>query len=363
MTPAEEAALIVSVTEAIRKVSQDDYDKLRKLIKAGANPLQAVRQVLAESREKLALIFANALAEITEEAVTPAAVLSAQIGNITLSERLFANAAETSVVVEAIVKDHVRGFQDARELAKDLYEGYGFRPEETLVLSRRSDAIPRYLKELLIDNQVSKSLNSAFAKAQAKALRTPALRAAYLELLRAIDDTEAGPGSDFLDKKLWVAFQEKQRYFATRIARTELHRAFAIKQAAEIVNDDAVEYVQWRLSGKHPVEDICDYFAGVDFWGLGAGVYPKLKAPVAPAHPHCMCVLSKRLDIRNASPAPDLQAQAEYFNSLSQKEARLVAGGYDNLERIAAGELAWNIHNEDTPEQYQVKTVEQIVTP
>lgn len=361
MSPTEEAALITSITEAIRELSQKDYEKLTKLIRQGKNPIDAVRQVLSESREKLAALFADALAEITESAVTPATVLNAQIGNITLSERLFANAAETSVIVEKIVREHARGFQDARELAKDLYEGYGFRPEETLVLNRSSDAIPRYLKELLADNAIKKDLNVAFSKAQAAALRTPALRAAYLELIRAVDETEAGPGADYLDKKLWVAFQEKQRYFATRIARTELHRAFAIKQAGELVADDAVEYVQWRLSGKHPVEDICDYFAGVDSWGLGPGVYPKMQAPVAPAHPHCMCVLSPRLDIRNANPVPDLGAQADYFSSLSAKEARLVAGGADNLERIRSGQLAWDVHNLGTPEQYQVKTVSQIV--
>jgi hypothetical protein len=78
------------------------------------------------------------------------------------------------------------------------------------------------------------------------------------------------------------------RYFANRIAQTELHRAFTTKQAADLMEDEEVEWVQWRLSVTHPRPDICDLHAHVDRYGLGPGVYPKPLAPLPPAHPHCL---------------------------------------------------------------------------
>ena len=75
---------------------------------------------------------------------------------------------------------------------------------------------------------------------------------------------------------------------ANCIARTELHRNYSAQQSREYMAADRIEYLQWRLSGKHPKLDICDYHARVDAWGLVPGIYPKAQAPQPPAHPHCL---------------------------------------------------------------------------
>ena len=248
----------------------------------------------------------------------------------------------------------------ARALALELYEGYGFNPEEVLNIDKANDAIPRYMREALLDSpEVKAKLARDYAKAQTKALRTGALKAAYTELLDAIDKTEAGVGADYLDKKIKVAFEEKLRYFATRIAQTELHRAYAIEQAKEYFLDGDVDFVKWELSITHPVEDICDYFAGVNR-GYGPGVYPVNEAPVAPAHPYCQCVLSPEFFPQGSAVDDLTKAEMEYFNSLPPDQQRKVAGSAKKLERIKAGESAWTVHNSKTDPVYQVKTVGEI---
>jgi len=154
---------------------------------------------------------------------------------------------------------------------------------------------------------------------------------------------------------LQVAYEEKMRYFAKRIAETELARAYSIQTAREIMADDGVEFVQWRLSPAHPVEDICDYMAGVDKYGLGKGVYPKAVAPTPPAHPFCKCVLSPRLDLSGEQAKPKDNAQEAFFSSLSQKNQRKVAGSEDKLNRVKSGRDALEVHNSGIDPIYQVK--------
>jgi hypothetical protein len=124
--------------------------------------------------------------------------------------------------------------------------------------------------------------------------------------------------------------------------------------------DDAVKYVQWRLNPAHPVEDICDYFAFVDRYGLGPGVYPKDQAPVAPAHPHCKCVLSKLFDVE-AEPEQVEDADQAYFATLPPDYARKVAGSQAKLERVMGGDSAWDVHNSTVDPVYQVKKVSDVM--
>jgi len=57
------------------------------------------------------------------------------------------------------------------------------------------------------------------------------------------------------------------------------------QQARDLMEQDRIQYVQIRLSSKHPKTDICDYHAQVDLYGLGPGVYPKADAPKPPLPP------------------------------------------------------------------------------
>lgn len=32
---------------------------------------------------------------------------------------------------------------------------------------------------------------------------------------------------------------------------------------------------KWKLSSRHPCDDICDLYARADLWGMGEGIFPK----------------------------------------------------------------------------------------
>ena len=78
--------------------------------------------------------------------------------------------------------------------------------------------------------------------------------------------------------------QEKSRYTADRIARTEMARAWADGFLADIMQDDDVVAVKWKLSSRHPVFDVCDMYSKANMYNLGSGIYPKSKIPT-----HCLC--------------------------------------------------------------------------
>lgn len=150
------------------------------------------------------------------------------------------------------------------------------------------------------------------------------MRAAYLEAIRK---AEAGAGMAELEKALRIAFHERNRYFANRIARTELHRAYTDRQARELMAQDRIRYLQIRLSSKHPKTDVCDLHARLDAYGLGPGVYPKADAPKPPFHPHCYCLLAPMIALDNPNPRFDPNAERRFLAGLPAKEAAQVAGG------------------------------------
>ena len=359
MTPEEQYRLLAETDAEIKKAVSDAYDELIKQIRAGVAPRDAVQTVMDSFSGEYAAILAAGLKTVISESVGSAADI--EVGNIKLSSRLYAQAEATATVVQGIVQNHTRGYSDARALALELYEGYEFNPTEPLNLNPDNSALPKYLREVILpDNRSRIELSKAYAKAQTKALKTPALKAAYTELLREIDKVEAGPGTVHMEKKLKVAFEEKLRYFAKRIAETEIHRAYAEAQAREMMADSDVEYVEWVLSPRHPVVDICDYFAGLDRYGLGPGVYPKALAPIAPAHPHCKCVLNERFDLNGKTIKEIQDADLAYFNKLPPDVARKVAGSEKKLDRVKSGETAWAVHNSKIDPIYQVKTASQV---
>lgn len=359
MTPEEEYKLLRDTSVEITTAVNNAYNELIKQIRAGKAPRDAVQAVMDAFAGEYAKIMAAGLSAVIAESVGSAAEI--EVGAIKLSSRLYAQSEATSTVVQGVVQNHTRGYNDTRALALELYEGYGFNPEEPLVLKPDNDAIPKYMREVILPDKPSRvELSKAFAKAQTKALKTNSLKAAYTELLKAVDGVENGVGQKHLEKKIQVAFEEKLRYFAKRIAETEIHKAFSENHARDLMADSDVQYVQWTLSPRHPVHDICDYYAGVNRYGLGPGVYPKAFSPVPPAHPHCKCVLNERFDLNGKSIKDIQDAELAYFNKLPPDKARKVAGSEKKLERVKAGETAWQVHNSKIDPIYQVKTVSQV---
>lgn len=70
-----------------------------------------------------------------------------------------------------------------------------------------------------------------------------------------------------VDKAIDVVTQEKARYFAERIARTEKARAYMDGVMYQYANDPDCVTFKWKLSSRHPCDDICDLYARADLWG------------------------------------------------------------------------------------------------
>ena len=82
---------------------------------------------------------------------------------------------------------------------------------------------------------------------------TKILKAAYKQLVQqAITGSE-----ETLKKACWVAVQEKSRYVAEHITRTEMARAYADGFLADVEADEDVVAVKWKTSTRHSTFAIC----------------------------------------------------------------------------------------------------------
>ena len=171
---------------------------------------------------------------------------------------------------------------------------------------------------------------------------TSGLRAGYSEVIKAVESDN----QQKLDKAIEIATEEKTRYHAERIARTETARAYADGQVSRYKDDDDIVAFQWKLGTRHPVFDICDFYANADLYGMGKGVYPKDKVPTLPAHPHCMCRLKPIVDgmIDNSTPKDNINdGGMDLIKSLSVKEQERLLGVHGRVA-VLEGKTRWQDH-------------------
>lgn len=334
------------VSTKIRQQAQASFESLLALIRAGKSPRDAVAEVMATFNGRYVEALSKAFTALLGEFMGPLEVRALPVGKVKLSTLLYANAKQVSAQVQRIVKEHAAGFHDARKLAKTLYQGYDFGPDVLKI----AKGLPKYLQK-------------EFAKFQAASLKTPALRAAYLQAVKAIED---GKGFKELEKQLKVAVYERNRYFANRIAQTELHRTYTDQQALDLMGQDRVKYVQIRLSGRHTAKDtdICDLHAGLNKYGLGPGVYPKAAAPNPPYHPFCRCVCAVRADLSaNDSLVPKEKPDAErlFLQRLKVDEAAKVMGGRAKLQQVLDGKDWESVINANKDKLYHLQRVGDIL--
>lgn len=323
----------------ISRLSTEAQQKILELIKQGIPKREAVRKILLEYGDEFTALFAAQMSVVSGAAVTIDQARKWPVGNVTLARTLYRHASQSSAVVTRIVKSHVKGFQDARKLSRMLYEGYGFTDADLGIQGQ----LPKYLRKEFIT-----TLN----KYQAKKLKTPALRASYLQ---AIDAMEKGVGQAALDKALRVAVFEKNRYIANRIAQTELARSFHHGLGKELMQRDDVQWVQFRMSASHPKRDICDLYANQDRYGLGPGIYPKGEAPVPPLHPFCLCGVFTRLDLMGAKGRERPASERTYLNGLTEREQGQVVGSKDKAVEVRSGVAsASGVLNRARPDRYKI---------
>ncbi len=247
-------------------------------------------------------------------------------GGMKLSEKLHGADVKMREAIADTVRDQMRRNAVWTEAARALYDGYG---RDHVV---RTQQLPRYLSAVRYSSRGSVAAVRAARRAVANIERlsrcgapTRSLKAAYGGLVQA---AQVGTAEQ-LERACYVAIEEKSRYVAQRIIRTELARAYSDGFNAKIMQDDDVVAVRLRLSTRHPVFDICNLFAESDMYGLGKGVYPTDKMPPVPLHPYCMCrfeeVYAWEVDISKRRDKVK-QAGDQWLEGLSDRQRREVLG-------------------------------------
>lgn len=119
----------------------------------------------------------------------------------------------------------------------------------------------------------------------------------------------------------------QMEYNARRIAITEDGNARREAEVQHMTNDPLIGAIRWRLSpsrGELVAPDACDLLATVDWYGLGAGVFPVAKVPTEP-HPqgHCELESVPRALSQAVDPKPNPERVVQTQHAQIPREADL----------------------------------------
>lgn len=284
--------------------------RIEILMKQGKSPEDAVRQVFREFgvedwlQVNVAKVIVgtaqDALGKEAGSALSTAAILEALSNpwdgsGLTLSEKIHGASNTMLNDVISTLRDQIRRNKTVKDTAQALYDGY----KSGHVV--REQQLPQYLDELTrwtrrsrenLSQEELKDLQRSIRKVRYQADDLVDDRSTYnhfrTSLRELMDKLEHG-SEKAAQRALQNAIQEKSRYVAERIARTEGARARYDAFIAQAGEDEDVVAYKWKLGSRHPAEDICDMYANADLYGLGKGVFPKDKVIPQPAHPHCLC--------------------------------------------------------------------------
>lgn len=234
-----------------------------------------------------------------------------------------------------ILTEETKKGTHALAVARKLYDGYA-SPEGADIL--RKQELPQYLQTIIdyarrgnLTEKEKEQMLRAVRKAKRQAEKLAqggapnrALKAAYQELLEKVEHgTEKG-----MERAIRTAVEEKSRYVAERIARTEAARAYFEGALAEDEGNEEIFGYRYLLSSRHKLcpFDQCDVLANTD-WGFGKGIYPKDKVPNLPCHPHCMCSLVPvyTWEIKEGAKFDERKAR-EYIDTLPSLEKKKLFG-------------------------------------
>ncbi|MDA3046699.1 ADP-ribosyltransferase [Campylobacter sp. VBCF_06 NA8] len=259
--------------------------------------------------------------------------------DITLSDNLYLRLREVEKEAKQIIKTHLKEQKTIKDLALKLYEGYDFKSDPLKIKKK----LPKYLKEQIAP------------LSQIKKLKTPNLKASYMQALKAKSDEAKA-------KALKIAMYEKGRFYANRIAQNEANIEYMRERATEILNNDEIEVVRVKMSKTHPRADICDYHANVDLYGLGRGIYPKELAPLPPFHPFCRCRLIPKFSESAKGAKLNPNAEKEFIKSLAPyKQAQILGSKRRALEFLSSDKSMVEFYNQSKPQRYKTATIGEIL--
>lgn len=254
---------------------------------------------------------------------------------MTLSEKLHGVGVKMRGAIVSTLQEQMRRNKTWTEAARALYDGYGDDGQNVYnggkdIISRQD--LPKYLQK--VREATGNDLQALAEQRQAidninrlakNGAPNKALQAAYNKLLEAVQKGN----EKAIEKAVEVAVNEKSRYVAERITRTEMARAWADGFVAKMQKDADIVAVKFKLSSRHPVFDICDMYAKAGMYGLGAGIYPKDKLPPLPVHPHCLCryveVIEGEVDMQQQRDQVQ-EAGNKWLNSLPESRRVQVLG-------------------------------------
>ena len=299
--------VLAGFSRKYRKKAKQVEPLIQKYLDEGMTSAQAVDKALKETD------FKAYMTKAVKDAMLSSAVIGAgsytagkstpldeawDPSGMTLSEKLHGTSKAMRNHIINTIKEQLKQGDHAMKSARALYDGYN--TTDNVV---RKQMLPKYLQDVVNFSRRSdlgKNDVIALQKLVRKARRmvdrlaqngapNRALKTSYKELLDAVESCS----DKALKRAIRTAVEEKSRYVAERIARTESARAWYQGFLKDTMDDPDVVAYRWVESTRHPTEDICDEYAHVDMYGLGKGVFPKDKAPELPAHPHCLCHYEK----------------------------------------------------------------------
>lgn len=264
--------------------------------------------------------------------------------NMKLSTRLHGTSKAMRESIVSTIQASLNRQEGLEKLSMQLYDGYN--SGKNIIPPAQ---LPTYLEKLhqsaravaAGDKSAMKEFEKAFGNASANIEKMAArnlagtpntdLMTTYKNLLKEADKIVKATGmlnTAALDNAVWLAVQEKARYHADRIARTEDASAWFDSFILENQDDELVWGYRWVLSNRHKYVpfDQCDVCANMDV-GYGPGVYPKNKVPSIPRHPHCMCSLEVVYvgEVDELAPFNPDKAR-EYIDGLTDQEKEALFG-------------------------------------
>lgn len=312
--------IIKAFSKKYGKQAKEIENAIRKAMANGMSIAEAVKEATKETEAWMTshvmesmLLSVSAGSGVHFEELLPALTNAWDASGMKLSKKIHGTTKEMrSAIISTLCKAQKDG-KKVIETARALYDGYGYghvtrtQPlpdylDKVLTYARRMDLSDKDKDALMREIRNAKRATERLSQNNAP---NRTLKAVYKELVTHIERSE----DRMMERSLKAAVEEKSRYIAERIARTESARAWADGFIARYGDDEDVVAYQWKTGSRHPEEDICDMYANANLWNLGKGIFPKDKCPILPIHPHCLCHLApvfiSEVDIDNAQDQRD----------------------------------------------------------
>lgn len=316
--------------------SQEAIERIVALLKEGKATQKAILEILQDYNEAVQEEIVGEIKARLGDDYAKLAAIGLAMGEVELSRRLYKNAKATARAVAKEIRAVQKADATLRELAMRLYEGYGFKDKEVLEPVR---VLPKYLQKAIKkrDRKIMRPIEK---------LKTKPLKIAYRQLVENLESLS----QEALKRHIETAYHEKIRYYARRIADTELHRARMSERAMEYLQDSNVELVKYTMSSAHPKTDICDFYAELDV-GYGPGVVPKAQMRTLPLHPHCHCTYAPFYGkAKRRRPKPFDEAARATMARFDKRKKKEILGTYAMLARFESGESVEKIFNSVRPD-------------